>query len=87
MWAKTRYHDDTWLCLHACLCFCNVATGRPDKLDPHEPERVADAVAFVLAHVVITSVDRDDLSDGGAQHLLMLFMPSERLRFQQPLKS
>lgn len=56
------------VCTRACA-FCNVATGRPDKLDPHEPERVADAVASLsLAHVVITSVDRDDLDDGGANH-------------------
>jgi lipoic acid synthetase len=46
-----------------------VKTGLPDALDAHEPERVADAVAKLgLAHVVITSVDRDDLADGGAQH-------------------
>jgi lipoyl synthase len=54
------------VCTRACA-FCNVATGRPDALDPHEPERLADAVAELgLAHVVITSVDRDDLPDGGA---------------------
>jgi len=56
------------VCTRACR-FCNVATGRPNLLDPHEPERVADAMASLsLAHVVITSVDRDDLPDGGAQH-------------------
>ena len=56
------------VCTRACA-FCNVATGKPDQLDPHEPERVADAVAKLdLAHVVITSVDRDDLNDGGADH-------------------
>lgn len=56
------------VCTRACA-FCNVATGRPDLLDPHEPERVADAVATLgLSHVVITSVDRDDLDDGGAGH-------------------
>lgn len=56
------------VCTRACS-FCNVKTGRPDLLDPHEPERVAQAVAHLgLEHVVITSVDRDDLSDGGAQH-------------------
>jgi lipoic acid synthetase len=56
------------VCTRACA-FCNVATGRPDKLDLNEPDRVADAVASLsLAHVVITSVDRDDLADGGAQH-------------------
>jgi lipoic acid synthetase len=55
-------------CTRACA-FCNVATGLPNALDPTEPRRVADAVAKMgLKHVVITSVDRDDLADGGAQH-------------------
>src|SRR3981189_2686697 len=56
------------VCTRACT-FCNVATGRPDLLDPHEPERVADALAGLgLSHVGVTSVDRDDLDDGGAEH-------------------
>ena len=56
------------VCTRACA-FCNVATGRPDLLDPHEPENIGRAVATLgLKHVVITSVDRDDLDDGGAQH-------------------
>ncbi|MDQ0463070.1 lipoic acid synthetase [Caulobacter ginsengisoli] len=56
------------ICTRACA-FCNVATGRPDPLDPTEPARVGDAVARMgLKHVVITSVDRDDLADGGAGH-------------------
>jgi lipoic acid synthetase len=56
------------VCTRACT-FCNVATGRPDLLDPHEPERVAEAVAALgLSHIVVTSVDRDDLDDGGAGH-------------------
>ncbi len=55
-------------CTRACA-FCNVATGLPGPLDPDEPERVADAVAKLgLNHVVVTSVDRDDLFDGGAEH-------------------
>ena len=55
-------------CTRACA-FCNVATGLPGPLDAGEPERVAEAVAKLgLAHVVITSVDRDDLPDGGAGH-------------------
>lgn len=55
-------------CTRACT-FCNIKTGRPDILDPHEPERVADTVGDMgLHHVVITSVDRDDLKDGGAEH-------------------
>jgi lipoic acid synthetase len=56
------------VCTRACA-FCNIATGRPDLLDPHEPQRVADALGKLgLEHVVITSVDRDDLDDGGAHH-------------------
>ena len=56
------------VCTRACA-FCNVATGKPEPLDPTEPARVADAVAKMgLKHVVITSVDRDDLADGGAAH-------------------
>ncbi|MGY6632912.1 MAG: lipoyl synthase [Alkalilacustris sp.] len=56
------------ICTRGCT-FCNVATGRPDALDAFEPGRVADAVAKLgLAHVVVTSVDRDDLDDGGAAH-------------------
>jgi lipoic acid synthetase len=56
------------ICTRGCT-FCNVATGRPDALDVFEPGRVADAVAKLgLSHVVITSVDRDDLDDGGAEH-------------------
>ena len=55
-------------CTRACS-FCNVATGMPKALDTDEPRRVADAVAKLgLRHVVITSVDRDDLKDGGALH-------------------
>ncbi len=57
------------ICTRGCS-FCNIATGRPDKLDVFEPGRVADAVAKLeLNHVVITSVDRDDLKDGGAEHI------------------
>ena len=55
-------------CTRACS-FCNVRTGMPGPLDTSEPGRVADAVAKLgLRHVVITSVDRDDLADGGAAH-------------------
>lgn len=55
-------------CTRACA-FCNVATGIPRPLDAGEPGRVAEAVAELgLAHVVVTSVDRDDLDDGGAAH-------------------
>src|SRR5687768_13432379 len=55
-------------CTRACA-FCNVKTGLPGALNAHEPEHVARAVEKLkLAHVVITSVDRDDLADGGAAH-------------------
>ncbi|WP_068296579.1 lipoyl synthase [Pararhodobacter sp. CCB-MM2] len=56
------------ICTRGCT-FCNVATGKPDALDAFEPGRVAHAVATLgLNHVVITSVDRDDVEDGGAEH-------------------
>ncbi|MBX9461616.1 MAG: lipoyl synthase [Aquamicrobium sp.] len=56
------------ICTRACA-FCNVATGIPTPLDLEEPANVAKAVRqMALSHVVITSVDRDDLADGGAQH-------------------
>ncbi len=55
-------------CTRACA-FCNVKTGMPDALTADEPEKVADAIARMgLEHAVITSVDRDDLADGGANH-------------------
>ncbi len=55
-------------CTRACA-FCNVKTGLPGALDPAEPGRVAEATRKLgLAHVVVTSVDRDDLDDGGAAH-------------------
>jgi len=56
------------VCTRACR-FCNIEAGLPDKLDPHEPEKIAKSVFELgLKHVVITSVDRDDLEDGGANH-------------------
>jgi lipoic acid synthetase len=56
------------ICTRACA-FCNVMTGKPNALDQSEPENVAKAVVEMgLKHVVITSVDRDDLADGGAEH-------------------
>lgn len=56
------------ICTRACA-FCNVSTGLPTDLDTEEPAHVANAVAEMgLNHVVITSVDRDDLDDGGAEH-------------------
>jgi len=62
------------VCTRACD-FCNVATGKPEALDPDEPARVADAVAKMgLRHVVITSVDRDDLPDGGAGQFVAVIL-------------
>ena len=58
------------VCTRACA-FCNVATGRPETVDPDEPAELARAVAALgLDHVVITSVDRDDLDDGGASQFV-----------------
>ena len=55
-------------CTRACA-FCNVKTGMPGALDAAEPEHVAEATFKLgLAHIVVTSVDRDDLADGGAEH-------------------
>ena len=57
-------------CTRRCR-FCNVSTGRPDALDSNEPERLAKTIALMkLNYVVITSVDRDDLRDGGASHFV-----------------
>lgn len=69
------------VCTRACA-FCNVATGRPDELDKMEPLRVGVAVEKMgLKHVVVTSVDRDDLADGGADHFVKTI---EAIRFKSP---
>ena len=69
------------VCTRACA-FCNISTGMPDKLDPHEPENLAQAVSKLgLKHVVITSVDRDDLPDGGANHFVQCI---EKIRATSP---
>ena len=66
-------------CTRACA-FCNVRTGMPGPLDPDEPENVAIAVKKLeLSHVVITSVDRDDLDDGGAEHFVATIRAIRRL--------
>ena len=68
-------------CTRACA-FCNVATGTPGPLDPMEPANVAVALgALGLEHIVITSVDRDDLPDGGAAHFAEVI---RRIRFASP---
>ena len=66
-------------CTRACA-FCNITTGKPDALDPMEPTRVAVAVQKLgLRHVVVTSVDRDDLDDGGAEHFVKTIHEIRRL--------
>ena len=58
------------VCTRACS-FCNIETGKPDAVNPHEPENVGDIAKFSgLKHIVITSVDRDDLNDGGANQFV-----------------
>ena len=69
------------VCTRACS-FCNVATGKPDDLDKFEPLRVGVAVEkMALNHVVVTSVDRDDLEDSGANHFVKTI---EAIRFKSP---
>ncbi|MDD2324720.1 MAG: lipoyl synthase [Alphaproteobacteria bacterium] len=69
------------VCTRACA-FCNVATGKPKPLDAGEPERLAEAAARMgLAYVIVTSVDRDDLPDGGAAHFVKVI---EALRRKVP---
>ncbi|MDZ4692686.1 lipoyl synthase, partial [Terricaulis sp.] len=66
------------ICTRACS-FCNVATGKPLPLDANEPENVAYATAQMgLKHVVVTSVDRDDLDDGGAEHFVLTIQAIRR---------
>src|SRR3954467_1870003 len=68
-------------CTRACA-FCNVATGKPGALNPHEPANIAEAVGKLgLGHVVVTSVDRDDLADGGAGHFAAVI---EAIRARSP---
>ncbi len=67
------------ICTRACA-FCNVATGQPGPVDPLEPEHVATAVAELgLSHLVVTSVDRDDLDDGGAGQFARVIAAVRRL--------
>ena len=74
-------------CTRACS-FCNVQTGMPGALDADEPRRVGEAVAAMgLGHVVITSVDRDDLADGGAAHFAAVVQAIRALRRKRPSKS
>lgn len=67
------------ICTRACK-FCNTKTGKPLPLDPGEPMRVAESVRLMkLRHAVITSVDRDDLPDGGAAHWAETLLAIKRL--------
>ena len=66
-------------CTRACT-FCNVKTGRPTFLDPLEPLKIAQATKELdLKHVVITSVDRDDLEDGGAEHFSKVILKTRKI--------
>ena len=65
-------------CTRACG-FCDVKTGKPDKLDSFEPYKISNAVKKLnLKHVVITSVDRDDLPDGGSQHFFEVIKTTQK---------
>ena len=67
------------VCTRACS-FCNVKTGKPNKLDPLEPIKIAQATKELnLKHVVITSVDRDDLEDGGAEHFSKVISETRKI--------
>lgn len=69
------------ICTRGCA-FCNVATGKPGPVDVSEPARIAEAVQHLaLRHVVVTSVDRDDLDDGGAAHFVRVI---EAIRMTTP---
>ena len=66
-------------CTRACK-FCNIKTGIPDKIDPDEPKKIANSIIELnLKHVVITSVDRDDLRDGGAQHFARCILEVKKI--------
>ena len=74
------------VCTRACS-FCNVKTGRPGAVDADEPERLAAAIAALeLRHVVITSVDRDDLEDGGASHFVACIEALRRRAFSATIE-
>ena len=69
------------VCTRKCT-FCNISTGLPQKVNTEEPKKIALAIAKLnLNHVVITSVDRDDLEDGGAKHFFNCISEIRRLLF------
>ena len=72
-------------CTRACA-FCDVKTGKPTSLDIYEPAKISNAVkkSLNLKHVVITSVDRDDLKDGGSNHFYKVVSATEK-KIQRPL--
>src|ERR1044072_7595256 len=81
----TKKHATVMILGHTCTracAFCNVKTGMPRAVDPLEPEHVATAAAELgLTHIVVTSVDRDDLPDGGAKQFVRVI---EALRRNTP---
>jgi lipoic acid synthetase len=73
-------------CTRACA-FCDVKTGKPEKLDPFEPYKISNAVSKLdLKHVVITSVDRDDLDDGGSNHFYEVINATRKKNPINPIK-
>ena len=73
-------------CTRACA-FCNVKTGKPMHLDPSEPMKIAQATKELnLKHVVITSVDRDDLKDGGAEHFSKVILETRKMNNQTTIE-
>ena len=73
-------------CTRACA-FCNVKTGKPTYLDPLEPIKIAQATKELnLKHVVITSVDRDDLKDGGAEHFSKIILETRKMNEQTTIE-
>ena len=74
------------ICTRACS-FCNVKTGKPHFLDPLEPSKIALAIQELkLKHVVITSVDRDDLIDGGANHFSRVILETRKMNGQTTIE-
>ena len=74
------------ICTRACS-FCNVRTGKPNLLDPLEPIKIAQATKDLnLKHVVITSVDRDDLKDGGANHFSKVIRETKKMNPQTTIE-
>ena len=74
------------ICTRACA-FCNVKTGKPTHLDSLEPKKIAQATKDLnLKHVVITSVDRDDLEDGGAEHFSKVITETKKINYETTIE-